>query len=63
MNNILIILELLSKKNYYDFHIFILAMKKYLGSESSKKISSQYVNYIGNNQIKEFKFIFLFHSN
>ena len=52
MNNILIILELVAKKNFYDFHIFILAMKKYLGPESSKKISSQYANYIENNEIE-----------
>ena len=52
MNNLLRILDLVCTKNYYDFQIFILAMKKYLGKEVSKKISSLYANYIENNEIE-----------
>ena len=40
------------KKNYYDFQIFILSMKKFLGKEDYKKISLLYANYIENNEIE-----------
>ena len=52
MNNILIILDLVAKKNYYDFQIFILSLKKFLGQEKYKKISSLYANFIENNEIE-----------
>ena len=52
MNNILIILDLVAKKNYYDFQIFILSLKKFLGKEAYKKISSLYANFIENNEIE-----------
>ena len=52
MNNMIRILDLVSKKNYYDFQIFILSMKKFLGKEASKKISLLYANYIENNEVE-----------
>ena len=52
MNNLLIILDLVCTKNYYDFQIFILSMKKFLGKDAYKKISQLYANYIENNEIE-----------
>ena len=52
MNNLIRILDLVCKKNYYDFQIFILSMKKFLGKEAYKKISLLYANYIENNEIE-----------
>ncbi len=60
MNNILRILDLVAKKNYYDFQIFIFALKKFLGKEEFQKISSLYANYIENNEIESSNLDFYF---
>ena len=60
MNNMLRILDLIAKKNYYDFQIFIFALKKFLGKEAYEKISSSYSNYIENNEIESSILMFYF---
>ena len=52
MNNLLRILDLICKKNYLEFNIFISSMKKFLDKETYKKISLQYANFIENNEIE-----------
>ena len=52
MNNLLRILDLVYKKNYLDFNIFIVSMKNFLDKETYKKISLQYENFIENNEIE-----------
>ena len=61
MNNIVRILDLVAKKNYYDFQIFIFALKKFMDKDSYEKISSSYANYIEDNEIesKNLDFYFL----
>ena len=52
MSNLLRILDLVYKKNYLDFNIFIISMKNFLDKEIYKKISLQYENFIENNEIE-----------
>ena len=52
MNDLLMILDLVCNKNYYDFRIFVLSMKKFMGKEAYKKISKLYANYIENNEVE-----------
>ena len=52
MNNLLRILDLICKKNNLDFNIFIKSMNNFLDKESLKKISSQYLNFVENNEIQ-----------
>ena len=51
MNYLLRILDLICKKNYLDFRLFIMSMKKFLDKETSKQISLIYLNFIENNEI------------
>ena len=51
MNNLLRILDLICKKNYLEYYIFIKSMKKFLDKSAQKKISSIYMNYIQNYEI------------
>ena len=51
MNYLLRILDLICKKNYLDFKLFIMSMKRFLDKETSKQISLIYLNFIENNEI------------
>ena len=51
MNYLLRILDLICKKNYLDFKLFIMSMKRFLDKETSKQVSLIYLNFIENNEI------------
>ena len=52
MKNLLRILDLINKKNFLDFKLFILSMKNFLDKEAQKQISLIYLNFIENNEIE-----------
>ena len=52
MNNLLRIIDLVCKNNYYDYRMFVYSMKKYLDKEKFQKIASLYANYLENNEFE-----------